>query len=357
MDRDIGLKLRFSRLLFIQGYWSPIEVELSQYEHGRLDVKRRSLTDVDVFGVKYDQLFTPHKVVGDCKTGKGVSDVNRLFWLRGVMAYFGADQAYFLRGKIDSHARAIAPKMGLHVLSEPELAALEKKTGADSYVLPLADIGIHQQISQAWGLRLPATQKPTQEDLAIKGVYSYLSYSYWYVEPFRNLLLLLGSFARIAQHLDPADPRHTLLAHVGAERFAYSLLDVAAHVQAQGASDIPKYSRVYLYGGPLALKDKEQFFGLLSRVTGKQEALDPPFMPDVLELVGRLVRNPGGASEVLRHLAAVYLWCAHLGNPYLPPLGPGGENTAAIVLAKDVASTFTKATGISEALFQAMWAL
>jgi hypothetical protein len=60
---------------------------------------------------------------------------------------------------------------------------------------------------------------------------------------------------------------------------------------------------------------------------------------------------------VLRHLQAIHLWCAHLGKPDLPALAPAGENTAALVLAKDVASTFAKATGIPEGLFAHMKSL
>ena len=51
-NKDLDLKLRFRRVLFCQGYWSPIEVELSQYENLGTSVKRKSLTDLDVLGIK-----------------------------------------------------------------------------------------------------------------------------------------------------------------------------------------------------------------------------------------------------------------------------------------------------------------
>jgi len=353
-NQDLTLKLRFSRILFCQGYWSPIEVELSQFEITPAEVKRRSLTDLDVLGIKFDELFTVHKVVGDCKSGKSVSDVNRLFWLRGVMDYFGADQAYFLRNRIDSHARAIAPKMGLRVLSEAELESLEKSLNVGAIPLPLADVGVHTHVTSLWGLGLQKGEKPSAEDVLLKELYSYLSYSYWYVDPHRNPFMLISHFERAAHLLKPTDPKHILLAHVGAERFACSLLDIASHVQAQGAADIPRHARIYLYGGPLALKEKEEFFKLLNKATGAQERLDIPALKDILELVGRMVRNPSGASDILRHLNAIYLWRVHLGKDSLPALSPNGQNTAAIVLAKDVATTFARATGISESFFEAM---
>jgi len=356
-NQDLDLKLRFSRVLFSQGYWSPIEVELSQFETTPVEVKRKSLTDLDVLGIKFDELFTVHKVVGDCKTGKSVSDVNRLFWLRGVMSYFGADQAYFLRNRIDSHAKAIAPKMGLRVLSEPELESLEKALNVSAIPLPLADQDVHTQVASLWGLGIKKGEKPSPEDLLLKELYSYLSYSYWYVDPHRNPLMLISHFERSAHLLKPTDPRHVLLAHVGAERFACSLLEIASHVQAQGAADVPKHARIYLYGGPLALKEKEEFFKLLNKATGSQERLDIPALRDILELVGRMVRNPSGASDILRHLSAIYHWRVQLGKESLPALSANGQNTAAIVLAKDVATTFARATGISESFYETMQSL
>jgi len=146
-NQDLILTLRLRRLLFLQGYWCPIEVELSHYESAATGLKRTSLTDLDVLGVAFDKLFTAHRVVGDCKTGKNVSDANRLFWLRGVMDYFGANQAYFLRPSIDHHARAIAPKMGLRVLDEADLAALEKTLDAGSVKLPLDDWSLQECIA------------------------------------------------------------------------------------------------------------------------------------------------------------------------------------------------------------------
>src|SRR5205823_11877192 len=132
-----------------------------------------------------------------------------------------------------------------------------------------------------------------------KSIYSYLSYSYWYVEPHRNLLTLIASFEKIASLVSPTDPRHILLAYIGAERLAYSLLEMVSYVQAQGGKDLVRYARTYLYGGSMALKEKEQFFDLLHRATGSNENLDPGWLPQILELANRLMKNPSGACDVL----------------------------------------------------------
>ncbi len=353
VDLDLPLKLRLRRLFFSQGYWSPIEVELSHYENLGIGVgtKRRSLTDLDVLGIKFDALFTQHRVVADCKSGKNVSDANRLFWLRGVMDYFGADQAYFVRSAMDSHFRAIAPKMGLRALNNAELANLEKAAGADVFPVPLADVGFYQSVRDLWGVQMTSGVKITDEQARLKKVYSYLSYTYWYIESYRNLLTLVGHFESIAELLDPANERHVLLAYTGAERFAHCMLEAAQFVLSMGATSVPQYGRIYIYGGALALKDKEQFFGLLRKATGFEEQLDPPWLSNVTELLGRMLCHPAGAADVLRYLNAIFLWCVRLGHAAVPELTPGLKNTAALVLAKDTAITFAKAAGIPEGLF------
>jgi hypothetical protein len=356
-DRDLSLKLRFRRILFCQGYWSPIEVELSQYESLDGSIKRRSLTDLDVLGVKYDELFTPFRVVGDCKSGRNVSDVNRLFWLKGVSDYFGADQAYFIYPVIKVHTRGIAPKLGLRVLDEEALSVLEKNLDVAAFGLPLADISVHEAIAKLWGINVPKGNKPNDQQLKLKQAYSFLSYSYWYIEQHRNLLNVINHFTEIAPLLDIQNAAHVLLAYTGLERFAHSLLETASFVFAQGGTNVPRDARSYIYGGPLALKERETFFKLLRDLTNSNEQLDPSYLQDVIELLGRMIRNPDGACDILRHISAIYLWCVHLRHSTLLPLNGAKENTAAIVLTRDAALTFARITGISEAIYKETLAL
>lgn len=354
VDKDLSYKLRFRRILFLQGYWSPIEVELSQYENIGISLKRRSLTDLDVLGIKYDSLFTPFRIVGDCKSGKKISDANRLFWLKGIKNYFGADQAYFIHPIINNHTRGIAPKLGLRVLDERSLSGLEENLDATGFFLPLADNSIHDNIAGIWGINVPKGTKPSEEQLRFKEVYSYLSYSYWYIEQYRNLLNVVEAFAKISPLLDTQDEAQVLLAYTGLERFVHSLLETATFVLAQGGTNVPRDARSYIFGGPLALKEKENFFQLLRSLTKSNEQLDPPYFQDVIELLGRMVRNPDGACDVLRHIHAIYLWCVHLRKDNLLPLSGDKENTAAIVLARDAANTFSKITGMKKAIYNAI---
>lgn len=356
-DKDINLKLRFKRILFQMGYYSPIEVELSQYQALGPELKRKSLTDLDVLGIKFDPVLTPHKVICDCKSGRSISDPNRLFWLKGVMDYFEANIAYYLRPKIDNHARAIAPKLGVRAIDENELQALESNLNVNSFPLPLQDPNFYETQRRLWGISVPSGVRPTSKQLESKKVYTYLSYYYWHIEQHRNLFMLVAHFEKIAHLLDPDNPRDVLLAYVGVERFTHCLLEMGSVIYARGTSNLPQNARIYLYGGPLALRDREEFFRLLNKLTLVKEPLDPPFLENTIELVNRIVRNPYPAVEVLRYLEAIYGWCVQLGHKDIAPVFNGNPLTGAIVLSRDITITFAKATGMRQELYSNLLSL
>jgi hypothetical protein len=358
LDADLDFKLRFKRILFLMGYYSPIEVALSQYtEDIGGDRKRHDLTDLDVLGIKYDALLNSNRIVCDCKTGRRVSDANRLFWLRGVCDYFGADVGYFIRTKVDKQARSIAPKLGLRILDENELNELEKNLKVDNIVLPIADNNFYQHHLKTWGVNVPKGSKPSQEELEIKKVFSYLSYLYWYLEPHRNLFNLIDRFTEISYLVENTNPRDVLLVYTGLERFAHCLLEMGSYIYTRGLSEVQKNARIYLYGGFMALREREELFALLRRSTGIQENLDPPYLQGTLEVTNRMLRNPKAASKVLLYLEAIYSWCVQLGNKEIEPVFKGNVDTGTIVIARDMCISFCKATGLKEELFAALLTL
>lgn len=354
LDKDLPLKLQFRRILFAEGYWSPIEVELSNYEDLGNTLKRRSLTDLDVLGIKFDRLFNRTCVVGDCKSGRNVSDANRLFWLRGVKDYFGADLAYYLRPNVDSHIAAIAPKMGLCALPASHLDGLELRLRAKETSAVLGDLTDFETTLQRWGIGVTKGVSPSQEQLQKKRVYSFLSYTYWYIERFRALMQLVGTFESVAHVLSPEDDRDVLLAFVGAERFAHCLLEAAAFVHSHGLQNIPKHARLYFYGGPFGLREKERTFDLIRKLGVVNEDLDPPWLRDTIELLGRMLHNPSGACDVLRYISVAYVSCVLHKKQEVMILNTNGSPVEAVVLAKDIILQFAKATGIRESIFDSI---
>lgn len=348
---DLVLKLRFKRILFLMGYYSPLEVELSHYQDTKGKAKRTTLTDLDVLGIRYDSLLVPHKIVADCKSGKHVSDSNRLFWLRGVADYFGADVGYYIRPKIDRHARAMAPKLGLRVLDERDLLELETNLNAKQLTLPLADPELYNKRQELWGIGKQEGKSPNPEDLVRKHVYSYLSYLSWSIEQYRNLFQLIHHFTGVAHLLKADSQKDVVLAYAGLERFALCLLEIGSDIHNRGVSNILGNARVYLYGGHMALRERERFFSLLRNATGSTDELDPPYLADIIEVVNRMIRNHSGASKLLPYLEAIF-GCHLLANGLDPnTVFDGKMDIGAVVLARDMCNSFCRSTGLSNTLY------
>jgi hypothetical protein len=355
LDHDAPLKLRIRRILYTQGYWSSLEVDLSEYNVvDKFNVKRVSLTDLDVLGIRYDSMFSQTKVVADCKSGRNFSEVERLFWLNGVKEYFQANEAYFVHPRIQKHAKIIANKLSLRTLDEAALSHLEKTLRIENQLLPIVDLKIYQEISHLWGIKVLKGDKLSLEQLKIKEVFNYLSYNYWYTEQYRNVFSIIDRFRKVAHLLSPSDPSHQLLCYIGAERFTHCLMEAARYIVSYGVEDIAQAARIYFYGGVLSLRERERFFQLLKQTTGSREELQPFYWPEILELLWRIIKNSIDSIDILRHLFAIHLFCAYLKQPDLSQAGLPKNNTATIVLAKDCAFAFAKISGFSPEMFAAL---
>ncbi|MBU2702935.1 hypothetical protein Ga0466249_004070 [Sporomusaceae bacterium BoRhaA] len=356
-DKDLYLKLRFKRILFLLGYYSPIEVDLSDFQVDQNNEKKRtSLTDLDVLGIKYDLVLTSHIVVGDCKSGRNVSDSNRLFWLKGVSEFFGADVAYFLRPTIANHARAIAPRLGLRILDENELSLLEENLKANTLILPIADPDIYETKQSLWSVNIQIGSTSAQSETQIKKVLGFFSYGYWYNDQYRNLFRVIHHMNSIAHLLDFQRPRDVLIAYIALERFTHCLLELGSYIYSRGLSQIPMNSKLYLNGGSMAYREREKIFDLLNQI-GVKENIDPPFLPDIIEQVNRIINNPSAASMALTYLEAIYMWCEMMKKKDLKQVFLDKYNVGTIVLARDICHTFCKASGLNEQLYKVLMSL
>jgi len=356
-DKDLMLKLRTKRIFSSLGYYTPLEIELSQYfinEKG--STERKSLTDIDVLAIKFDHLFHPDKVIADCKSGS-TSESNRLFWLKGVADYFGVQTAYIIKSKINPHTRAIAPKLNLRSLSEPELTNLENSLNIKNFKLPIADLDYYKKIESLWGIKVDEQVGITPEQQELKRVYSYLSYEFWFIDTNRNLYQLVNNFNKIAHILDSTKPEHVLLAYNGLQRFTYCILELCHQLYMRGISDIDRNAKLYFNGGPIALKDKEKLFELFNKLTASNEHLHPPFLPDILEFAHRMIKNPNSAIKILPYVDTIYCWCEQLGNTEINSIYGDELNTGCIVLAIDSVKTFCNSTGLDQKIFKSILSL
>ncbi|HWP78971.1 MAG TPA: hypothetical protein VNL34_04915 [Candidatus Nitrosotenuis sp.] len=120
-EQDLELKLRFMKLLWRQGYYLRRNVAVIEFGEST-----DPYTDIDVVGIKIDNELNTTLIICDCKSGQSARTRERLFWLNGLMKYFNANSAVFLRSKINPiKYRNLSKTLDITIMSETELINLE----------------------------------------------------------------------------------------------------------------------------------------------------------------------------------------------------------------------------------------
>ena len=127
-EKDTALKFQLMRYLWNQGFFVRRNVSLEQgHVKGRRAIQ---YTDIDVLAVRVEPTLSTRLQVADCKSGQGAKTAERLFWLKGVMDFVGAESGYFLRTNlVDNKYREIASQLRIAPLSADHLSGLEKSMG------------------------------------------------------------------------------------------------------------------------------------------------------------------------------------------------------------------------------------
>ena len=97
------------------GYFVRDNLDLVKYDGYRREV---TYTDIDVFGVKYDEMFQRTLMICDCRTGTSSGNAERILNLAGLVVYMDSDKGLFVRDKVsESKYLEIAEKTKIQVLS------------------------------------------------------------------------------------------------------------------------------------------------------------------------------------------------------------------------------------------------
>jgi len=353
---DLNLKLRARRLLWSMGYYCPLEVDLTHYDYPDTKLKRWSLTDIDVLGIKFENDLSFKTIIVDCKGGDE-SSPNRIFWLRGVMDFFGADEGYFIKKQIHEHGRSIAPRLRIRTIDSRGLEKLEQQLSLDKIKLDLMDEKKFLENRSLWGIVVPKNGKPTPDQLKVKKVYQYLQYLYWFIEEYRNIQNIIDRFQLVANILTPLEKRDKYLVYVGFIRFSLSLLKTANVVVSKNILEVPEQVKQYVFGGPFFLREREHFIEMLNKISEKKIGLEPAYFNDLLEIINRLVKYSQFAKHVPRYLEAVMLEHFLGSKTSLQEIFGNDYSVDSIVLSKQIGELFLKATGLNNTFLSELMSL
>lgn len=357
LDADMPFKLRARTLLWALGYHSPLEVAVSVYNDAEVSRKRWDVTDIDVLGIRFDTDLSLRTVLADCKSGHE-STPNRLFWLRGLMDLFGADEAYLLKAEIHEHGRLLAPKLGIRAMTSDDLAVIERMADTSAVHPVIGAVAAYEKTAALWKLDVAKGSTLTATQRILKQAYAYLNYRFWFIEEHRNVLTLISVLQQTKDALDPADPRARLLALVALQRFLLSLLRVARAACSRRPGAIAEEAHQYVFGGGSgqSVRERKQLIDLLNEVRGATPRieLEPPFFPELLEIVNRIVMSAAHAKSLLRHLDGIV--AEEVNNTKAEDVLGDEWSLDAAVLAKRAADLLVTAAGVRRELFSTLMA-
>jgi len=302
-DLDLELKLRMRRIFWKMGFFCPLEVMVSAWEY-ETD-KRHDVTDIDVLGIRFSSDLRVTNIIADCKSGREAA--GRLLWLRGAIDLLDASAGYFVKNRLHPNTRAIASKLNIATLDLDNLVLLEKQVDVSNVPSLIGNPDVYKLQQSLWGLHLQKASKLNNSEARMKRVYQYYDYNFWFIEPHRNIITSVENISSIRDRIVSGDQRSELLFYRIAALFAVSLLQAGHDVISKNVSEVSSFARQYVFGGTLALREREKFFELLKRYTGEDVRLEPPYFPALLELINTIVRHSGQSADCPRYIEAVGL--------------------------------------------------
>lgn len=346
-ELDLGQKAAVRRLLWRMGFATRIDVPLRAYVP---TVKGKpgyeSYTDLDVLAVAAGPGFRIHTAIADCKSTDRRS-TERMFWIRGVADFFGADAAYMVRvNKVTDASRQLASRLNISVLTADDLAVLESQHTApfDLDDGPLADLFDPARIADY----LAAF---TTLDRKLDPLLEYRQFDYWVYEQFRNLTQMVSHLADSATVLDPANLLHGALLLDCSWLYLLTVCRAVEHIRATHAADVQTCLVEYFFGGQVAVREKQQMLEQLRRFLPADSGVDgqllPPWFTQLLELVGRFSRTPAACLPALRYAEVLSAELVARRRTSVPQAFGKRTSPVAAKLLADVVGFLVAAAGLN----------
>jgi hypothetical protein len=293
------LEYRVARFLIHLGFFVRRGREI--YTIGDLD----QATDLDVFAVRYADMFRREVQICECKSGRE-GPLDRVFWIVGVKDYVGAARATIVRKSTKWNIKDFASRAGVEIIDLPRLESLEKAIGIEPNYWPsISNRLFFQEYAQEWNKYLAT-------DPILRELYHTLAGEVRFHEPLSAVSFLLHHARALTRELEgsrraPESLLKFLLSDVIAH-LAMFCMRIAEFTFNLSETDRNGYINKGLTYGGLDAKLTERIFRNAQRIaaesvkyyTGHDVRLDPslfqmpepPNVAEVQELVRLLVEEP-----------------------------------------------------------------
>jgi hypothetical protein len=347
-EHDLGLKVGVRGLLWSMGYSTRLDVVLRGHDRPTAGRAPEAFTDLDVLGVRVAPGFRLSTAIADCKSGTKDKPTGRMFWARGVADLFGADDVMLVREhEVTDATRQLSSRLGITVLAAPDLLRMQELHGP-----PLADpsgpLGVlFDRSSVAAGLKAFTTL-----DGKLAPLIEYRDFDYWVYDQHRNPVQLVAHLRDAAKRLTAKNPVHLALFFDLAWLYLVSMVRVAEYLRGAFLQNPDRGLQEYLFGGAVALKEKQDTAELLQRLRpdGAREMTHlPEYYTDLRELVTRLLRRPHSLQTALRYAESASALSAARARVTLKDAWGDQFDALAAKLVADVCGFLVAAAGLDPA--------
>lgn len=325
MIKDRNLKEMLYRHFRAQGWMAQIEVPIAT-EKG-VSKNAPQVTDIDVLGIRSSGELKWQLVIGDCKTRRKESPVNRVLWVRGLQEAMKAASSIVLLKReantsIKRDHKLFADNLGVLLIEEDEFGAYDR-----AIIYPAGSAGHGESIDAIDALRNDIGSKFP----ALKEFTQWVMCDAWATIDHAILLRrILGRMRDVRGELDPRRNDHLALILEAASAFGIPFATLVGnvfrgHLKPDQRTLLEDAVRIIVWGG----REQYDFFNALRKQLIAAKGRDPeeklalPKWDDFLELLRNYLEAPHLAFKTPQLLRNVGIGVAT------------GESTAALARIDD----------------------
>ncbi|MGJ7903300.1 hypothetical protein [Lysobacter sp. 1R34A] len=292
MIKDRAIKEQALRYAVTRRWYPHMEVEVAP--PARMGRRVSLVTDIDVLAIAPDPVMGSDTVLFDCKTKAGESGANRSLWLKGLMGYFEAKQAFCVlkKANIESDHRQLAQELGVLLIPEDEFELFGRVSAGRDLVTDAAVASV-----DAWDKIAELRRRFP----AISPLLQYRQSEFW-----RNRASHAGCrkiVAHVLEYRSEFDPAHIEYEALFGDFTSLFGLEMASLVNSvfrlmllpSSAIDFEDAVRMKLYGGRDEYEQQNKLFKLLKQArhgSDADEDLAPPEWPRLIKLLRQLLDDP-----------------------------------------------------------------
>ena len=282
MELDLAQKLSLVKLFWNWGYVSDINVKL--YSIPGPSTSKIELTDLDVIGFKVNPELEDALIGGDCKTRKGVSPINRAFWLSGVMSDLSVQKGFVVLPRVNEVDHKIAARQqNITLLSTQDL---------DVYLSKLLPVNFPSNMNmfdlEVWS----KFYQEGQSQKSVQQIWDYRRNRFWKDNASTGLRY---SLINVRNSREAFTQKNRILNNIFLDvaiAFSISLCRIVAnlfqvYLISNSKDDVDEQLRAYIYGGREAYerldKLRRQVSALRNQTNpslGKKHSEDSLALPD-----------------------------------------------------------------------------